>query len=295
MRDDGYLLFGLAAGMLYALGASFLKIAGERGVSSLQATLITNTGLAMFFMCFVPWNDRPFPATWWPSIAVGLLFVLGQFFTVLAISRGCPSISTSVLGSKAVLVALLVTLVLSAPLKPNTWLAALLTTVGICFLAASATQFSGHGRVTTFIYALLSAAAFAGFDVMTRSWSPRLGFGRFMPWGVLIGAAMAACVILAKEHGLAGIPQPAWRSMTLATALNVGQSLLLIWAIGKYRDATGLNVVYGSRGIWSVLIVWLLGAFLGTREGISGAKVLLQRLCGAALIAAAIVLAFWRT
>ena len=101
-----------------------------------------------------------------------------------------------------------------------------------------------------------------------------------MPWGVLIGAAMAACVILAKEHGLAGIPQPAWRSMTLATALNVGQSLLLIWAIGKYRDATGLNVVYGSRGIWSVLIVWLLGAFLGTREGISGAKVLLHGYVG---------------
>ena len=81
--------------------------------------------------------------------------------------------------------------------------------------------------------------------------------------------------------------------MTLATALNVGQSLILIWAIGRYVDAPRLNVVYGSRGIWSVLIVWLLGAFLGARERISGARVLLQRLFGAAIITAAIVLAFW--
>lgn len=293
MLDKAYLLFGLAAGMLYALGASFLKIAGERGVTSLQATLITNTSLAIMFLCFVPWNNAPFPATWWPSIGVGVLFVVGQFFTMLAISRGCPSISTSVLGSKAVLVALMVTLVLGTPLKSNTWMAALLTTVGITVLAMSATQLSGHHRLAAFAYALLSAAAFAAFDAMTQYWSPRLGFGRFMPWGVLIGALMAACVILAKEHGFAGIPRPAWRSMALATALNVGQSLLLIWAIGRYVDAAGLNVVYGSRGIWSVLIVWLLGAFLGARERISGAKVLTQRLCGAALIAAAIVLAFW--
>lgn len=293
MLEKAYLFFGLAAAMLYALSASFLKIAGERGVKSLQATLITNAALAMMFMCFVPWRDGPFPATWWPSVAVGLLFVLGQFFTMLAISRGCPSISTSVLGSKAVLVALMVALVLGAPLKPNTWLAAVLIALGIGFLAISATQFSGHGRLATFIYALLSATAFAAFDVMTQYWSPRLSFGRFMPWGVLFAAATAACVILAKEHGLSGIPRPAWRAMTLATALNVGQSLLLIWAIGRYVDAPRLNVVYGSRGIWSVLIVWLLGAALGARERISGGKVLVERLFGAAIITTAIVLAFW--
>lgn len=294
MLENAYLLFGLAAAVLYAIGASFLKVAGERGVTSLQATLVTNTSLALLFMWFVPWHDSPFPATWWPSIALGALFAVGQFFTMLAIARGCPSISTPVLGTKVVLVALMVTFAVGTPLKTSTWMAAMLTTVGIGILAMSASHMSGQGRLAAFAYALGAAGAFGAFDVMTQYWSPRLGFGRFMPWGTLIGAGMTACVIAVKERGFSGIPRPAWGSMALATALNVGQSLLLIWAIGRFADAAGLNVVYGSRGIWSVLVVWLLGAYLGAKERITGARMLVQRLCGATVIAAAIVLAFWQ-
>lgn len=292
MFDNAYLLFGLAAAILYALGASFLKIAGERGVTSLQATLITNLALAVLFMAFVPWHDHPFPEIWWPSIVLGLLFVVGQFFTMLAISCGCPSISTSVLGTKVIIVALMVTLLLGTPLKSTTWIAALLTTAGIGVLAMSTSHMTGKGRIAAFAYALVAAAGFGAFDVMTQYWSPKLGFGRFMPWGTLIGALVTACIILLKERRMSGIPRPAWRSMTVATALMAGQSLILIWSIGHFRDAAGLNVVYGSRGVWSVLVVWLLGEWLGARERITGTRMVTLRLTGAVIITAAIVLAF---
>jgi hypothetical protein len=59
-----------------------------------------------------------------------------------------------------------------------------------------------------------------------------------------------------------------------------------------FGDATAVNIVYGTRGLWSVLLVWLAGRWLGSDEGSRGATVLGGRLAGAALMTAAVVVVF---
>lgn len=70
------------------------------------------------------------------------------------------------------------------------------------------------------------------------------------------------------------------------------QGLLLITTIAVFGDATSVNIVYGTRGLWSVLLVWLAGRWLGSEEFDRGAGVLGGRLAGALLMTAAVVVVF---
>jgi len=51
-------------------------------------------------------------------------------------------------------------------------------------------------------------------------------------------------------------------------------------------------VVYGTRGLWSLALVWWAGRWFGnTERAEAGRRVILARLAGAALLLAAVALA----
>jgi hypothetical protein len=50
------------------------------------------------------------------------------------------------------------------------------------------------------------------------------------------------------------------------------------------------NVLYSTRGLWSVVAVWAVGHWVKSSEQHVGRRVLGWRLCGAALMLSAVVL-----
>ena len=68
------------------------------------------------------------------------------------------------------------------------------------------------------------------------------------------------------------------------------QGLMFITSISIYRQATSANVLYSSRGLWSVVAVWGIGHWFTNREQHLGARVLVWRFVGAILLMAAIVM-----
>ena len=68
------------------------------------------------------------------------------------------------------------------------------------------------------------------------------------------------------------------------------QGMMFIVAVAEYGEATVANILYSSRGLWSVLAVWAVGHWFRNREQHLGARTLVWRLTGAALITIAIVL-----
>jgi uncharacterized membrane protein len=293
--ENAYLLFGLLSAVLYAIAASSLKAAADRGTRTLQTTLLANVGCAIAFMVFMPWGEGDFfPSAWWPSMIVGALFFGGQWFAVLALAKGHASIATPALGSKVVLVALILAFGFGKELSLNVWVAAFLTSIALGVLAFSP-KGVGHGGaiISTIFYSILAAACYALFDVLTQVWSPVYGFGRLMPWAMVFSALLTAPVVLAIDRRVPRLAPSAWRYVLLGVALLVGQSMILIWAIGYYGDAAGINVVYGSRGIWSVLLVWSAGHLFTRQEHFSHRSMIIARLTGAVLIMAAVVLVFW--
>ena len=57
-----------------------------------------------------------------------------------------------------------------------------------------------------------------------------------------------------------------------------------------YGRATAVNIIYTSRGFWSILMVWWLGRFLGIAESGHGWRVMVRRLAGALLLMTSIIL-----
>ena len=69
------------------------------------------------------------------------------------------------------------------------------------------------------------------------------------------------------------------------------QGFLLVAAIGGFKIATEANIIYASRGLWSIVIIWFAGKSLGIHEKNIGKSMMLRRLAGASLLMLAVVTA----
>ena len=73
------------------------------------------------------------------------------------------------------------------------------------------------------------------------------------------------------------------------------QAIMFVLSIAIYHQAAVSNVLYGSRGLWSVLAVWLVGHWFGNRERHHGARILLWRFLGTVLLTIAIMIVLRET
>lgn len=272
-------LLAAAAGFVNAVGSLFGRRAALSSVPVPVMVFALNLGLAA---AYLPWwwsaSARLLPDPWWLAPVVGLSLLAGNIAAMAAMSEGAVSLAVPVLSSKVVLVALGAAL-LGTPVRMTTWIGVGLVYAGIFTLHAGP-RHPGHSR--TILLALAAALFYAVFDLLVKGYGSRLGQAGLLP------AASAWCLI-AFLPALAVIRPPAAGrgALALCAGLNGVQTAALTGAIIMAGDATVPNVLYGCRGIWSVLLVLLLGTWLGLGEN-HDRRQLVRRLAGAALIAAAI-------
>jgi drug/metabolite transporter (DMT)-like permease len=233
----------------------------------------------------------PSPSFWWQPVVAGVLFFVGQVFTLLALSTGDVSVATPVLGVKILLVALLTAVLIGDPIGARLWTAAALSSAAIALLNFNRRH--SHERVgTTIVLAGLGATAYACFDVLVQKWSPVWGTGRFVP----IAMACAAAYSLPLRRFGARSARGEQTSRAYTRWLSAGavcfaaQGLMFMTSVSIYRQATSANVLYSSRGLWSVVAVWVIGHWFSNREQHLGARVLAWRLVGAFLMIAALLM-----
>jgi hypothetical protein len=310
------ILLPLASSVVYVLGALLLKRAADLGADVWRTVRACNCTTALLFLPLLARGD-PFPVwtLWWQPVAVAVLFMAGQVFSLMALNRGDVSVATPVLGLKIPMVALLTTALLGERIGLRLWLAALMSSTAIALL--NATRPHPHQRVgATILLATVAAGAYALFDVLVQKWASAWGTGNFLP--ILMACAAGMSIILRPRAGVLGAPgingamaknadrtrsvparahtDPAAATGTGAATMAVRagavcfalQALMFVMAIAIYRQATVANVLYGSRGLWSVLAVWLIGHWFSNREQDHGPRILLRRLAGAILMFAAI-------
>ena len=278
--SPGAFLLPLGAGFGYAWGAIAVKRALGAGISGSWVNFLCNTVMALFFQIFWIFPGKLMVhGALFPPFFCGILFFLGQIFTFRAIATGDVSIATPLLGTKVILVALFSLFVMRASLPGTWWMASLLASVGIALISYSPGGF--HRRLAVTIgWSLGAAALFALTDVCVQHWVPLIGYSRFAP--LMFGTVGLLSLIYLpsllkekkcrkqegnlkhQEHSLTqgtSYPADAWLA---GGALLMGlQSLGMYSAIGLYGSATVTNILYGSRCLWSVLLVWIFGSLAG--------------------------------
>ncbi|MEO0587094.1 MAG: DMT family transporter [Planctomycetota bacterium] len=306
MQGSWYLVFPLIAAVVYAVGAYFMKAAQLRGINSAQVTFWTTLVTAGAFMAVhYPWADRPWlePASWWHVSALAVTFYIGLAATVIALDKGAVSLATPMLGTKVVMVAVIDALLAGGAVSSGAWVAAVMSMAGVILLAGSSDRRAGGegggGLTRRAVWiglgiSFVAALAFSAYDVGIKQWSPASGFGRLVPPAIVL--ALVLCVTLPPVTGERVFVWPkagrVWLALT--AAFFAGQALVLMWSLGTFGDPTGINVVYGSRGVWSVVLVAIVGLFSTSVETFHSRGVFLRRLGGSLAISGAIgVLVIW--
>lgn len=278
------------AAFLYAVSSMFSKRALEEGAGILRLSVMANVGFCLAFAPLALLDDG-FP-DWsqiiWPILA-GTGFFVGHVFTFAAIKLGDVSVQAPMMGTKVVFVAAFSVIIGAGEVPLTWWIGAGLTAVAIFLLGFS--DWSNRAAVwRTMLMALAASSIFGLTDAMVMKHAIPFGPGWFLC--VLNTVMLLESVFLLPflEGKMSEIPRKAWPWMLGGAGFMALQALGIGSAIAFWGDATAVNIIYASRGLWGIMLVWFVGARFGNRERDSGGKVMGRRFAGAMLLVAAIVL-----
>jgi len=290
MSPTASLLLPLVAALGYAFAALMLK-RGTDGAGPWRVNFMSNWVQAAIFslLWFLPAEHAASFRNVSHALIAGSIFFVGQVFTFLALSRGDVSVATPVLGAKVIFVALYSAALGTEKIGPSMWLAVLLTAGATALLGSGGPHTQRDAVVRSILYGLTAAAFYAATDIVQLLWVREWGITHYLPTMFYAVSALSLTllpVILRDRREVSGA---SWRWMVGGSAVlgcQAGGVTLSIITIG----ATATNVLYNSRGLWSVMLVWTIGHWFGNAERGHGRAVMLRRFCGSLLLLAAIVL-----
>ncbi len=287
----------LLLGLLYAFSTICIKRAMMGGTDPFTVLLASCVASALCHLPLFFFAKPPAPgAQAWQLLIPTLGFFFGLLFNFLAVSKGDISLVAPVMGAKVLLVSLFTVVLLGHPVRLELWLGAVLV-----FLAVLLMRRSTHHRPgsfwPSFLLALASSAAFSVTDVLFQGWSGKWGVG-ILPPIVMIGSSLIAVAIWhSRNTEQRRIPR-GMHGWLIAGSLLIGLQVVgMSICLTLLRDnnaATAVNIVFNSRGIWTVVLAWSSGRLFGIGEHLYGGKVMSLRLAGAILIMIAIFLVMGR-
>lgn len=292
MNQPLHLLVPAACAFLYVLAALALKRAAVLGVGVWRTSFVANW---MLFLAFVPWwlarhGVAHALADYWQPAVSALAFLGGQLFIFLAIDRGDVSVTTPVMGTKVILVALLSNL-LHAGTVPLRWWIGAIASAGAVLLLHVGEPGARPGHVPRAVaLATTSAALYSLSDVLLQKWVPAWGAVDYVPPMFLFTAVYSFGFVAFFRAPPPAASRRAWNWVLLGAALLAVNNAGIVLAIGAWGDATAVNILYSARGLVSVVLVWAIGHWFHNEERHLARRVLGFRLAGAALMLGAIVL-----
>ncbi len=283
-------LLPLLAAVSYAGGVVVIKRASDLGAGVWRTAFVSNLLAVAAFQPLLLLGGQVHWALWWQPAIVAVCFVLGQWLTFIALDRGDVSVATPVMGLKILFVALLSAAISGATLRWQLWTAAVLATAAVALLNSGGRQVAHRNVGWTVIAAGSVAVVFALFDVLVQMWSPVWGLGRFLPVMMIFSGVLSFGYAPMFRAPLSALPPGAWPWLLGGGGLLALQSILFVSAIAHWGHAATANVLYSSRGLWTVVMIWSVGHWVHSREQQLGGRILGGRLAGALLMMAAIAL-----
>jgi len=285
-----YFFLALVSAVAYSFGGLFNKQAMTDGCGLCRVTAFTIWTSALLLFPFAFLYSDPLPLNlWFQPLTAAVCFSSGSVFFILALRTGDLSIVAPVSGIKPVLNALLVSALLGISVPATTWIACILSGIALLILRTPNST-TPHSFLRTAVITLLAVFSFALCDTCFQHWAKG--------WGVLRFASITFSISAFASVSLIPFFSTPWKQMTrrakthvlAGSAFCATPGLCMGLALGRYGHAPEVNVVYSTRAIFSIGIVWLLGRHIGNIEHTAGRTVLLRRLAGALILLVAIVL-----
>jgi drug/metabolite transporter (DMT)-like permease len=284
------MLVPLASALGYGFAALMLK-RGTEGAGPWWVNFSSNwvQGALFSLLWFLPVEHAVSLSNASHAIISGSIFFVGQIFTFLALSRGDVSVATPVLGSKVVFVALFSAVSGTERIGPATWMAVILTAAATLLLGLGHPHADRAAIFRSILYGFTAAALYALTDITQQRWVHQWGFPHYAATLFLTVAVLSLTLIPVLRSDPHEVSAESWRWIVAGGCILAVQACGVGWAIVTI-GATATNVLYNSRGLWSVVLVWTIGSWFGNAERAHGRAVMIRRLAGSLLLLAAILL-----
>ena len=275
--------------MLFAVAAIGLKLTSKYCIDIWRTCFVSNITTAILFQPL--WwlsTDWPVWHLWWQPAIVAGVYILGQVLTLVSLTRGEISVSAPVLGLKIIFVPIFLWTLSVSTLPATIWAACSLATLAVVLL--NYTTESGNRKNIAFsaTTAALGAASFALFDVCVQSWSPHWAGGGFLPAIFVFATLFTLALIPMFDARLREIPAAAWPPLWVGSIFIAIQALAIVVSVAFWQQAASTNVVYSTRGLWSLGLIALVGQRFGIPDKGLSRRVFAVRLSGALLLMVAI-------
>jgi drug/metabolite transporter (DMT)-like permease len=277
--------------VLVIFGLLSLKRAQDRGVSTWTSMILTCWASAVVFpgLALLGGTLQPLTLLWQPAI-VGCLFIAGQLFTFLAVHRGDVSVAAPVMGIKVLIVPAATPLFVDQPLPGRVWIAAAIAVVGVAFVQARDATIERSRILASVGFALLAACSMTLFDLLIQRWAPAWGAGYFLPIAFGSSALLSLLFLPLADRPSVLQENAAVQPLAIGAVLMAVQAIGMTLTIGLFGDATRVNIVYSLRGLWGVVLTWLLAHSAGQAATAAQHRTMALRLTGAILIGASVVI-----
>lgn len=249
--------------MLHPLLGMFTQKAAGKGVGMTvivaSANLITLAIFAVYMDAEGGWTIRG--QDWW-AIGNGVIFFLGQWFSLQSMKVGDLAVHASALGVKVLVVASFSFLV---GLEEASFALVLgvVAAVTAVFLVSGGSLAGWKEHRKTVGLTLLACIFFGTNDFLTGWAAQDIGAGRWLLLMMGTSGAISALLLLTRLSQLRALltGPPRVAGCVLGAGLCLGtQALFVNLAFSKFQEPTLSNVVYSSRGLMAVIVLWITGA-----------------------------------
>ncbi len=282
----------LCAAMLYAFSAICTKRALESGAGIARTFFITNlfTVLFSYILLLALRPAAPALSEIMPSLICGVLFFVGQAMIFCSIRLGDVSIQVPLLGMKVIFVSVLVVIFTKTEASNRLIIASLITMLGVACLGFSHVKFTRQALYTIF-FVIFANLSFASSDCLMQLKMSDINPFWFMAIMYSVTMLLSLGIIPFFKAPLRTIPKESLPWFLMGSSVMALQGFPLVIAIGIYKLAAQANIIYSTRGLWSIILVGFAGKLLGLKESAVSKRLMLQRLAGSLLLLIAVAVA----
>jgi drug/metabolite transporter (DMT)-like permease len=288
---EPYQLFATLAAIGYAVAAIFSKQALSKGVGVLRMSFIINWVFFFIFTLLLIEHTEPVP--WeklYQPLVAGIFVFLAQICTVAAIRVGDVSLQTPMMGTKALFATIIAVVSGTESIGLPIFFAALISMLGIGLLGFSAIKSERFGLSISMV--LLSSFLFAVTDTIVGAFASGFGVPAFLFITMLVNALLSFGLMPFFDASLRKIPKAAWPWLIFSCVLMGGQALLLNYTLGSYQHVPEINILYSTRGLWSVIFAAIAIHLFKKNSDTKQGKIIFLRFAGALLMCVAIGILF---
>lgn len=285
-------IIALGAAFLYAVSILFIKKALDKRAGLMRITFILNWFMVFAFLPLLFYKSRVYDwSLWLYPVLTGLCLLLAQIAVFGALKTGDASIQTPVMGTKAFMVAIFASCLGIGYIPFSWWIGSALSLLAIYFLSyAHNCPILKRKNILTIALAFVGACFFGLGDVLMEYKAGQFGEIPFLVIAMIVAALGSFCLVPFFEGKLFKIPKNAHKWVLLGSFLYAIEAIGFYIAISFYGKATAVNILYSSRGMWSIILVWSIGRFFVEKDLIVSSQVMFRRALGALLIFIAILL-----